>query len=110
MSGQGRSGQRAYQAGRSDLLDPARTRRIILSHPRNLSPRQDPAGARPGGQGHSKAESKAGTPPEQGRGGKATAKPGARPEQVIDRSYGIPGAQPAEVFLGALRRAYAGQD
>jgi len=29
---------------------------------------------------------------------------------VIDRRYGIPGAQPAEVFLGALRRAYSGQD
>jgi predicted DsbA family dithiol-disulfide isomerase len=29
---------------------------------------------------------------------------------VIDRKYGIPGAQPAEVFLGALRKAYAGRD
>jgi len=29
---------------------------------------------------------------------------------VIDRKYGIPGAQPAEVFLGALRKAYADQD
>jgi predicted DsbA family dithiol-disulfide isomerase len=29
---------------------------------------------------------------------------------VIDRTYGIPGAQPAEVFLGALRKAYAGRD
>jgi predicted DsbA family dithiol-disulfide isomerase len=28
---------------------------------------------------------------------------------VIDRKYGIPGAQPAEVFLGALRKAYAGR-
>jgi len=26
---------------------------------------------------------------------------------VIDRKYGIAGAQPAEVLLGALRRAYA---
>ena len=31
------------------------------------------------------------------------------PFYVIDRKYGIPGAQPAEVFLGALRKAYAGQ-
>jgi predicted DsbA family dithiol-disulfide isomerase len=29
---------------------------------------------------------------------------------VIDRAYGIPGAQPAEVFLGALRKAYADRD
>jgi predicted DsbA family dithiol-disulfide isomerase len=29
---------------------------------------------------------------------------------VIDRKYGIPGAQPAEVFLGALRKAYADRD
>ena len=29
---------------------------------------------------------------------------------VIDRTYGIPGAQPAEVFLGALRKAYADRD
>ncbi len=30
------------------------------------------------------------------------------PFYVIDRKYGIPGAQPAEVFLRALRTAYAG--
>jgi predicted DsbA family dithiol-disulfide isomerase len=30
------------------------------------------------------------------------------PFYVIDRTYGIPGAQPAEVFLRALRKAYAG--
>jgi predicted DsbA family dithiol-disulfide isomerase len=30
------------------------------------------------------------------------------PFYVIDRKYGIPGAQPAEVFLQALRKAYAG--
>lgn len=29
------------------------------------------------------------------------------PFYVIDRTYGIPGAQPAEVFLRALRQAYA---
>jgi predicted DsbA family dithiol-disulfide isomerase len=29
---------------------------------------------------------------------------------VIDRKYGISGAQPAETFLQALRTAYAGQD
>ena len=29
------------------------------------------------------------------------------PFYVIDRKYGIPGAQPAEVFLRALRTAYA---
>jgi predicted DsbA family dithiol-disulfide isomerase len=29
------------------------------------------------------------------------------PFYVIDRKYGIPGAQPAEVFLRALRQAYA---
>jgi predicted DsbA family dithiol-disulfide isomerase len=29
---------------------------------------------------------------------------------VIDRKYGIPGAQPVEVFLGALQKAYADQD
>ena len=29
------------------------------------------------------------------------------PFYVIDRKYGIPGAQPAEVFLRALRKAYA---
>jgi predicted DsbA family dithiol-disulfide isomerase len=29
---------------------------------------------------------------------------------VIDRRYGIPGAQPAEVFLGALQKAYANRD
>jgi predicted DsbA family dithiol-disulfide isomerase len=29
---------------------------------------------------------------------------------VIDRKYGIAGAQPAEVFLGALRKAYADRD
>ena len=28
------------------------------------------------------------------------------PFYVIDRKYGIPGAQPAEVFLRALRQAY----
>jgi predicted DsbA family dithiol-disulfide isomerase len=27
---------------------------------------------------------------------------------VIDRRYGIPGAQPADVFLRALRTAHAG--
>ena len=29
---------------------------------------------------------------------------------VIDRTYGISGAQPAEMFLHALRTAYAGED
>ena len=29
---------------------------------------------------------------------------------VIDRAYGISGAQPAEMFLHALRTAYAGDD
>jgi predicted DsbA family dithiol-disulfide isomerase len=29
---------------------------------------------------------------------------------VIDRKHGIPGAQPAEVFLGVLRKVYAGRD
>ena len=29
---------------------------------------------------------------------------------VIDRAYGISGAQPAETFLHALRTAYAGED
>jgi predicted DsbA family dithiol-disulfide isomerase len=35
---------------------------------------------------------------------------GGVPFFVIDRKYGVSGAQPAETFLHALRTAYAGQD
>jgi hypothetical protein len=84
VSGQGRPGQRAHQAGHPDLLGPARPRRSILGHPRNLSD-----GTRP------RAEE------AQALGANGV------PFFVIDRKYGIPGAQPAEVFLRALRTVYA---